>query len=220
MKQQMTLERTEGMERLLKGYSERFVQKHGTADLADCIDAAPSLQMIATALDRDKVVMWLADHLKSLGDFSGARRTLDNRQMTVLAEILYNEYGWINVRELMVFFYRLKLGRYAMTYGSFDPGVVMRSIRTFLGERMAAIHEVEDRRQRQELHADRSKCVSYDEYRRMLTAGELDHLMTPEQKEFFANGGSGLPGLPVLSAEHVVRHGLGKTVALKRPRTS
>ena len=120
-----------------------------------------------------------------MAEFVGARRTLDERQMAVLAEILYNEYGWLNVKELVAFFYRLKLGKYVEMYGSFDPSVVMRSMQQFLVERVTAVRRKESAEQRAAQRVDRSRCVSYDEYRRMLAAGELDHLIPPDRREFF-----------------------------------
>lgn len=169
----------------MKLYSPNMVQRTGKTNLTDCIDAAFTLHEMGCGVGKDEVVVWLTGHLTAISGFSGARRTLSDQQLVVLAEIFYNEYGWLNAKELMVFFYRLKLGNYGMFYGSFDPGVVMRSVRTFLTERMAAVRLVEDERTKAEMRAESKKCVSYEEYKRMLAAGELDHLMTPEDRIFF-----------------------------------
>ena len=161
------------------------VQKTGAEDLASCIDNAPSRHAVVGAVGRPRLLDWLTGHLKAVAEFVGARRTLDERQMAVLAEILYNEYGWLNVKELVAFFYRLKLGKYVEMYGSFDPSVVMRSMQQFLVERVTAVRRKESAEQRAARQADRSRCVTYDEYRRMLAAGELDHLIPPDRREFF-----------------------------------
>ena len=173
------------MERFLTLCSVDTVQKTGAEDLASCIDNAPSLHAVVGAVGRPRLLDWLTGHLKAVAEFVGARRTLDERQMAVLAEILYNEYGWLNVRELVAFFYRLKLGKYVEMYGSFDPSVVMRSMQQFLVERVTAVRRKESAEQRAAQRVDRSRCVSYDEYRRMLAAGELDHLIPPDRREFF-----------------------------------
>ena len=173
------------MERFLTLCSVDTVQKKGTEELASCIDNAPSLHAVVGAVGRPRLLDWLTGHLKAVAEFVGARRTLDERQMAVLAEILYNEYGWLNVKELVVFFYRLKLGKYVEMYGSFDPSVVMRSMQQFLVERVTAVRRKESAEQRAAQRVDRSRCVSYDEYRRMLAAGELDHLIPPDRREFF-----------------------------------
>ena len=173
------------MERFLTLCSVDTVQKTGAEDLVSCIDNAPSLHAVVGAVGRPRLLDWLTGHLKAVAEFVGARRTLDERQMAVLAEILYNEYGWLNVKELVAFFYRLKLGKYVEMYGSFDPSVVMRSMQQFLVERVTAVRRKESAEQRAAQRVDRSRCVSYDEYRRMLAAGELDHLIPPDRREFF-----------------------------------
>lgn len=173
------------MERFLTLCSVDTVQKTGSESLASCIDSAPSLHAVVGAVGRPRLLDWLTGHLKAVAEFVGARRTLDERQMAVLAEILYNEYGWLNVKELVAFFYRLKLGKYVEMYGSFDPSVVMRSMQQFLVERVTAVRRKESAEQRAAQRVDRSRCVTYDEYRRMLAAGELDHLIPPDRREFF-----------------------------------
>ena len=173
------------MERFLTLCSVDTVQKTGAEDLVSCIDNAPSLHAVVGAVGRPRLLDWLTGHLKAVAEFVGARRTLDERQMAVLAEILYNEYGWLNVKELVAFFYRLKLGKYVEMYGSFDPSVVMRSMQQFLVERVTAVRRKESAEQRAAQRVDLSRCVTYDEYRRMLAAGELDHLIPPDRREFF-----------------------------------
>ena len=173
------------MERFLTLCSVDTVQKTGAESLVACIDSAPSLHAVVGAVGRPRLLDWLTGHLRAVAEFVGARRTLDERQMAVLAEILYNEYGWLNVKELVAFFYRLKLGKYVEMYGSFDPSVVMRSMQQFLVERVTAVRRKESAEQRAAQRVDRSRCVSYDEYRRMLAAGELDHLIPPDRREFF-----------------------------------
>ena len=173
------------MERFLTLCSVDTVQKTGAESLVACIDSAPSLHAVVGAVGRPRLLDWLTRHLRAVAEFVGARRTLDERQMAVLAEILYNEYGWLNVKELVAFFYRLKLGKYVEMYGSFDPSVVMRSMQQFLVERVTTVRRKESAEERAARQADRSRCVTYDEYRRMLAAGELDHLIPPDRREFF-----------------------------------
>ena len=173
------------MERFLTLCSVDTVQKTGAESLVVCIDSAPSLHAVVGAVGRPRLLDWLTGHLRAVAEFVGARRTLDERQMAVLAEILYNEYGWLNVKELVAFFYRLKLGKYVEMYGSFDPSVVMRSMQQFMVERVAAVRRKVSAEEHAARQTDRSRCVTYDEYRRMLAAGELDHLIPPDRREFF-----------------------------------
>ena len=181
----MTPAHRAAMERFLTLCSVDTVQKTGAESLVVCIDSAPSLHAVVGAVGRPRLLDWLTGHLRAVAEFVGARRTLDERQMAVLAEILYNEYGWLNVRELVAFFYRLKLGKYVEMYGSFDPSVVMRSMQQFMVERVAAVRRKVSAEEHAARQTDRSRCVTYDEYRRMLAAGELDHLIPPDRREFF-----------------------------------
>lgn len=181
----MTPAQRAAMERFLTLCSVDTVQKTGAESLVACIDSAPSLHAVVGAVGRPRLLDWLTGHLRAVAEFVGARRTLDERQMAVLAEILYNEYGWLNVRELVAFFYRLKLGKYVEMYGSFDPSVVMRSMQQFMVERVAAVRRKVSAEEHAARQTDRSRCVTYDEYRRMLAAGELDHLIPPDRREYF-----------------------------------
>jgi hypothetical protein len=65
--------------------------------------------------------------------------------------MIVSEFGFLKASEVMLFFYRLKAGRYGHFYGSIDPMVIMETLRNrFMPERAAVIDEAEREERRRE----------------------------------------------------------------------
>ena len=173
--------------------TRQFIQTDSTENqevyaampLKRCIDTAPSIQEVGRQYGTHIVKAWISALIMNLCEFCGLKVTANSEQMNSVAGIVMKEFGWLNAKELLVFFYRQKTGRYLTFYHTFDGSILLRSLRVFINERMAAARQLEEDRRKEELNRRSSKCVSYDEYRRMLEAGELDHLFTDEELEYF-----------------------------------
>ena len=65
--------------------------------------------------------------------------------------MIASEFGYLKATELMLFFYRLKAGRYGHFYGSIDPMVIMDDIRKrFMPERALVIERAENEQRAEE----------------------------------------------------------------------
>ncbi|MGN0060873.1 MAG: DUF6633 family protein [Alloprevotella sp.] len=184
-KSQSPLQKQIDTRQFLNTYSTDNQEVYAALPLKQCIDTAPSIQEARRLHGTPIVNAWINALIMNLCEFCGMKVTPYSEQTKSVAGIIMNEFGWLNAKELLVFFYRQKTGRYLTFYHTFDGSILLRSLRLFINERMAAARQLEEDRRKEELNRRSSKCVSYDEYRRMLEAGELDHLFTDEELEFF-----------------------------------
>ena len=111
--------------------------------------------------------MWLIPQLYNLSEYCGCKEKLQGKPLEECASIIANEFHYLKVSEMMLFFYRFKVGQYGRFYGSVDPLVITTSLREFLKERAYAYdrHEREEReRQREE---EMKNAVSWKQYCKM-----------------------------------------------------
>lgn len=95
----------------------------------------PSLGLLKKTYGENTAAMWLMPQIWDLCEYTNSKGKLDERQARQLAEMIAIEYGYMKVTELLLFFYRLKCGRYGKFYGVVDPMMVMAALDTFRKER-------------------------------------------------------------------------------------
>ena len=108
---------------------------------------SPVLSEINMAYGEKTSMMWLIPQLFDLSEYCGCKEKLDETKLRQLAYVISTEFYYLKVTELMLFFHRFKSGRYDRFYGSVDPLLITRSLRTFLTERNCEIdrHDNEER---------------------------------------------------------------------------
>ena len=121
---------------------------------------------------RNLPVAWLVDQLFSLGEFCGARQKMSAQQLEQTARLICQEYFYLKISELMLFFRRFKACRYGRFYGSVDPMVIMGALRDFMRERNDDIDRIEQGLRDELREINRRGAVSRDEYERSVAAGE------------------------------------------------
>lgn len=141
----------------------------------------PTLGQLNAAYGRTMASQWLVAQLTNLSEFSGARDVTAN-QLEDLSRIVAQEYHWLKITELLLFFYRFKTGRYGRFYGSVDPLVITTALREFVGERNAAYtrHEQQERERIEEEERKAHPPVSREEWLRMK---EREDGQTAQNKE-------------------------------------
>lgn len=119
---------------------------------------------------------WLIPQIANLSEFCGCKEKITPIQIKECASIIANEYYFLKVSELMLFFYLFKAGRYGKFYGNVDPMVITCSLRQFLTDRSDAIfhHDSEVRRLQEE--KEHGKGISYEEYKRNMANGKYPNL--------------------------------------------
>lgn len=126
----------------------------------------PTLGMLNVAYGRKTAVMWLLPQLYNLSEYCGCREKLGQVQIEECASIIANEYNYLKISEMMLFFYRFKAGRYGRFYGSVDPLIITTSLHSFIRER----NDFEDKLKSEEIdrriEEQKKNCISYAEYLR------------------------------------------------------
>lgn len=104
----------------------------------------PTLAEIARELGGGTVKAWLVPQLANLSEFCGCKNKITPQQTRELAAIIAQEFFFLKVSEVMMFFYRFKAGEYGRFYGNVDPMVITVALRDFLRDRSEAYFRRED----------------------------------------------------------------------------
>lgn len=131
--------------------SPEVQQVYGRDERRAVLCDAPTMTVIDLAYGENAAAMWLTAQLTDLAIYAGVKDVMDRRQYEQLAWMIVSEFGFLKATELMLFFYRMKAGRYGHFYGSVDPMLFMETLRKrFMPERAAVIDEAENERRRRE----------------------------------------------------------------------
>lgn len=125
---------------------------------------APSLAVVKHTYGPNAPTMWLMAQLYDLCEYTGAKK-MDAQQASMVAEVIAQEYGYLKVSELLLFFFRFKAGAYGRFYGVVDPMVITTALREFMKERAWACEQHERQLRQQELEEDeKQNRLTYQEY--------------------------------------------------------
>lgn len=133
----------------------------------DCCGAAdiPTITDLLQVYGEPNACRWVYLLCADLARFcSGNALRFDESAAISLSRMIVWEYGYLNIREVLLFFHRFKCAMYGQFFRSFEPLVVMKSLLTFLRERANAL----SRKQMEEDAAERARmskdAVTYSEY--------------------------------------------------------
>lgn len=130
---------------------------------------APVLGLLRQAYGESTPVMWLMPQIWDLCEFTNSRGKLSDDMIEQLAGMIAEEYGFLKVTELLLFFYRFKCGRYGRFYGNIDPMVIMIALGDFIDERDQAIrHHEKAEEERLAAQAPKSPTVKPEEWCRQI----------------------------------------------------
>lgn len=108
---------------------------------------------------------WLLPQLFNLSEFCGCKDKITTRQIEETATMITQNYYYLKVSELMLFFYRFKAGRYGRFYGAVDPMLILTSLQRFVKEdRNAAIDHRETEARTKQREADSQRAISREQY--------------------------------------------------------
>ncbi len=114
------------------------------------IGEAPRLACVAVGYGRKTALVWLCFQLEDINLFSGVREKMDVKAQMKLAEMILSSHHRLKVSELLLFFYRLKCGRYGQFYGTVSPMHIYSGLEQFMQERHRELAFIEEERQRLE----------------------------------------------------------------------
>lgn len=84
----------------------------------------------------------------------------DSSIVDAVSAVIADNFGYLKLSELMLFFQQFKAGRYGRFYGSVDPLVITEALQSFLdfrAERMAAIEKVKRQEEERKREAQRAE---------------------------------------------------------------
>lgn len=128
---------------------------------------APSLAVMKKTYGENMPTMWLLPHILDLVVYSNSKGTLNENQARFLAEAIAQEYYYLKASELLLFFYRFKLGRYGHFYGMVDPMRVTMALEEFLKERSMEIARREREEEESRHNSIAEGAISPSEWCRM-----------------------------------------------------
>jgi hypothetical protein len=109
--------------------------------------------------------MWLTAQLNNLMEYCGCKVKLNELQLDELSVIIYSNFGYLRISEIMYFFWNFKAGKFEKFYGAMDPIKIMESLEAFVDNMRAPAYDVEERRIQKEYEDScRSFSITEKEY--------------------------------------------------------
>lgn len=126
---------------------------------------APSLAAIVQGYNEETAIVWLCLQLEDINLFAGVKEKMPVARQKELARLILTEYSHLKASEFLLFFHRLKCGRYGRFYGSVDALFISSSLLQFMDERRRDRATLAERREREEKQISSSSTgITYAEY--------------------------------------------------------
>ena len=164
----------EGKKRFLTNYNPA-TQREVCSNQSLCyFGDFPSLAKINSTYGVQTSVAWLIPQLMDLSEFCGCKDKLQGEPLEECAWLIAQNYFYLKISELMLFFNYFKQGRYGRFYGSVDPLVIMTSLQQFLRERNDAYFAHESELNKKRMEEQIKNGIPYTEYLRQKKDKELN----------------------------------------------
>lgn len=134
---------------------------------------APQLATVCAGYGEPVAVVWLCIQIENVNLFAGVKEKMPVERQKELAGLILTEYAYLKTTELLLFFHRLKCGRYGRFYGTVDALFIASALLQFLDERrkdLAGLLTDDERRQKSAAASSApsrpasSTCITYEEY--------------------------------------------------------
>lgn len=152
------------------------IQHELCKDIDGCYLAdVPTMALIRTTYGDNAPIMWLIAQLADLSVYSGVREKMTERQMEECARLIVENYPYLKITEMMLFFYRFKSWKYGSFYGTIDPSRIMEALSLFSAERNNALNRLEfaEKKRKREEHS--RGAITYEEWLRTKNNGNGEH---------------------------------------------
>lgn len=138
------------------------VQRYCAANIDRCFTGdAPSLWQVRKAYGGDALDSWLDIQLTDLVNFCGVKGREEFSRITdAVVAVIADNFGYLKLSELMLFFQRFKAGHYGHFYGMVDPLVITEALQVFLeyrADKLAAIERKRRKLEQQQREVDRAE---------------------------------------------------------------
>lgn len=133
---------------------------------------APAMRTVAGGYGEEVAVVWICIEVENVNNFAGVKEKMPVARQKELARLILTEYPRLKVSELLLFFHRLKCGRYGRFYGMVDALFITSALVQFMDERQTetAHYKAEQQRLLAALSASASEggltFLEYQEWKR------------------------------------------------------
>ena len=143
------------------------------------LGTAPTLETMADGYGKQMVIVWLCIQIENINNFAGVKDKMPIARQKELAALILAEYPNLKASEMLLFFHRLKCGRYGRFYGMVDALFITSSLLQFMEQRRTEIirHREEYQRKNQAALPSQAtdKCITWEEYIKQKQAKEKEN---------------------------------------------
>ena len=107
---------------------------------------------------------WLIPQLLDLSEYCGVKEKFTTNQLSQCSEIIANDYFYLKVSELMLFFSRFKRGCYGRFWGAVDPLIITEALKEFCRERNIAYYDQAEKEEENKLREGTKNSCTWEEY--------------------------------------------------------
>lgn len=126
---------------------------------------APMWETVCLGYGEQVALVWNCVQLENINLFAGVKEKMPVSRQRELSRLMLAEYPYLKVTELLLFYHRLKCGRYGRFYGMVDALTITNALVQFMGERLAEINRYKAIRKKEEIPQKASSGgITYDEY--------------------------------------------------------
>lgn len=126
---------------------------------------APSLETVGAGYGEQTAIVWICIELENINLFAGVKDKMPVNRQQELSRLILAEYPYLKVTELLLFFHRLKCGRYGRFYGMVDALFIASALVQFMDERRTEVKRYETARKKEEKpEKESSGGITYQEY--------------------------------------------------------
>lgn len=127
---------------------------------------APSLATVAEGYGEQLAIVWNCIQLENINLFAGVKEKLNVERQKELSRLILAEYPQLKVTELLLFFHRLKCGRYGRFYGTVDALFIASALLSFMDERRAETSLYKAAAKKKEIAPEKKSgnSITYQEY--------------------------------------------------------
>ena len=127
---------------------------------------APSLATVAEGYGEQLAIVWNCIQLENINLFAGVKEKMNVERQKELSRLILAEYPQLKVTELLLFFHRLKCGRYGRFYGTVDALFIASALLSFMDERRAETSLYKAAAKKKEIAPEKKSgnSITYQEY--------------------------------------------------------
>ena len=126
---------------------------------------APSLETVCLGYGEQTAIVWNCIQLENINLFAGVKEKMPVARQRELSRLLMAEYPYLKVTELLLFFHRLKCGRYGRFYGMVDALFITSALVQFMEERRTETKRFLATRMKEDKPEEKtSGGITYQEY--------------------------------------------------------